>query len=107
MARTSFEKKAQLATYEYRCDIDGAFDVMRPFGTAPATVACTVCGRESQRVFSIPFLPSSATGVMAALDRAEKSRHEPDVVTSLPSAGPRRRAPAARMTPALQRLPRP
>lgn len=96
-----------MATYEYRCDIDGVFDVMRPFGTAPASIACAACGGEARRVFSIPFLPSPARDVIAAIDRSEKSRYEPEVVTSLPATGARRRTPVARMTPALQRLPRP
>ena len=96
-----------MATYEYRCDIDGVFDVMRPLGTAPTSIACAACGREAKRVFSLPFLPSPARELIAAIDRSEKSRYEPDVVTSLPSSGARRRTPVARMTPALQRLPRP
>lgn len=96
-----------MATYEYRCDIDGVFDVIRPLGTAPATIACVACGREARRIFSLPFLPSPAREVIAAIDRAEKSRDEPEVVTSLPSTGARRRTPVAQMTPARQRLPRP
>lgn len=100
-------ERARVATYEYRCDIDGVFDVMRSFGTAPASIACSACGRESRRVYSLPFLPSPAREVIAAIDRSEKSRDEPEVVRSLPSTGARRRTPVAKMTPALQRLPRP
>lgn len=96
-----------MATYEYRCDIDGVFDVMRPLGTAPASIACAACGSEAKRVFSMPFLPSPARELIAAIDRSEKSRYEPEVVTSLPSNGARRRTPMAQMTPARQRLPRP
>jgi hypothetical protein len=43
----------------------------------------------------------------AAIDHAEKSRHEPDVVTSLPSTGARKRTRVLPLTPTLARLPRP
>jgi len=45
--------------------------------------------------------------LVGALDRAEKSRDEPEVVTSLPPSGGRRRQRAAPPNPALSRLPRP
>ncbi len=96
-----------MATYEYRCDQDGVFEVTRPFGTAPETISCAVCGSEARRVFSVPVLFRGSRAVVAAMDRAEKSRDEPEVVTSVPSAGARRRTRMAPMTPALQRLPRP
>jgi putative FmdB family regulatory protein len=96
-----------VATYEYRCDRDGVFDATRPLGTAPESVTCTVCGSEARRVFSMPMLRRGSRALVAAIDHAEKSRDEPDVVTSLPSAGARRRTPVIPLTPTLQRLPRP
>ena len=45
-----------MAIYEYRCERDGAFEVMRPIGTAPASVACPECAGESARVFSNPMV---------------------------------------------------
>jgi putative FmdB family regulatory protein len=100
-----------VATYEYRCEQDGVFEVTRPLGTAPESVTCSVCGSEARRVISIPMLsPSSgsrARALSAAIEHAEKSRDEPDVVTSLPSTGARRRTPVLPLTPTLQRLPRP
>lgn len=97
-----------MAIYEYRCETDGAFDVTRPLGTAPPTAPCPTCGRELRRVFSIAMVKSgSRTAVFSAIERAEKSRHEPEVVTSLPSTGHYRRPRMARMTPQRARLPRP
>lgn len=97
-----------MATYEYRCDKDGVFDVMRPLGTAPETAACPVCGIEARRVISMPMVRcGSRSGWTAAIDRAEKTRHEPEVVTSVPSAGARNRARVLPLTPTLARLPRP
>jgi putative FmdB family regulatory protein len=96
-----------MATYEYRCQQDGVFELIRPLGTAPESVSCTVCSGEARRVFSVPVLFRGSRAVMAAMDHAEKSRDEPEVVTRVPSAGARRPGRMAKMTPKLQRLPRP
>ena len=97
-----------MAIYEYRCDQDGVFEVTRPLGTAPESVTCSVCGSEARRVMSIPMvIGRSRCALVAAIDHAEKSRHEPDVVTSLPSAGAWRRTTVLPLTPTLARLPRP
>jgi putative FmdB family regulatory protein len=96
-----------VATYEYRCDDDGAFDVTRPVGTAPESIRCPVCESEARRIFSKPMLSSLPGALVAAVDRAEKSRTEPEVVTSLPPTGARRRTPVLPLTPTLRRLPRP
>jgi putative FmdB family regulatory protein len=94
-----------MATYEYRCDDDGLFEVGRALGTAPESIACPVCGKGARRVFSTPMLLSLSPAVVAAIDHAEKTRDEPDVVTSLPPR--RKRTPVLPLTPTLQRLPRP
>lgn len=97
-----------MAIYEYRCEDDGAFEVMRPIGTQPASLPCPVCGSEARRAFSKPMLRSSAPReLVAAIDQAERTRHEPDVVTSLPRLPPHKRTPVAPLTPTLRRLPRP
>lgn len=96
-----------MALYEYRCDQDGVFEVTRPLGTAPVSVACSVCGSESRRILSLPMIRSGTrSGWTAAMDRAEKSRYEPEVVSSPPPAiGSRRRT--LPLTPTLRGLPRP
>jgi putative FmdB family regulatory protein len=100
-----------VALYEYRCDRDGVFEVTRPLGTAPESVTCSLCGSEARRVLSMPMLVlsrgSRSRALVAAIDHAEKSRYEPDVVTSLPSTGARGRTRVLPLTPTLQRLPRP
>lgn len=96
-----------MAIYEYRCDDDGAFEMTRPLGTAPESIACPVCGGEARRVFSKPMLSLSPPALVAAIDHAEKSRDEPEVVTSLPGTGARKRTPVLPLTPTLRRLPRP
>lgn len=96
-----------MAVYEYKCDRHGAFDVFRPVGTAPESMACAVCGRDAKRVFSPPMLPHPRQDLVAAIDHAQKSAHEPEVVSSLPSTGRKRTQPMAPLTPSLMRLPRP
>jgi putative FmdB family regulatory protein len=96
-----------MATYEYRCDGHGTFDVTRALGTAPETVGCPRCQGASRRVYSAPMLTSVHPQITAALDHEEKTRHEPDVVTSLPPATHRRPSPLLPLTPTLRRLPRP
>jgi putative FmdB family regulatory protein len=96
-----------MATYEYRCEQDGVFEITRPLGTAPESVTCSVCGNEARRVISMPMVLRGSRAWVAAIDHAEKSRDEPDVVTSLPSTGARRRTPVLPLTPNLRRLPRP
>jgi putative FmdB family regulatory protein len=96
-----------MAIYEYRCEVDGPFDVTLPIGTAPASVACPTCAGEADRVFSNPMVSFAPRALVAALDHEEKTRYEPDVVTALPPRPADKRTPMAPLTPALKRLPRP
>lgn len=97
-----------MAVYEYRCDQDGVFEIMRPLGTAPAAVACPVCNREAPRIVSAPMILSTGRSAWSsAIERAEKTRYEPEVVTSVPAAGAKRRTRVVPLTPTLAGLPRP
>jgi putative FmdB family regulatory protein len=96
-----------VAIYEYRCERDGAFEVTRPIGTAPTSIACPACASEAGRVFSSPMISLAPRALTAALDHEQKTRHEPDVVTSLPPAPAHKRTPVLPLTPTLRRLPRP
>lgn len=97
-----------MAIYEYRCERDGSFEVTWPIGTAPASIACPQCADEADRVFSTPMVSSFAPReLFAALEHEEKTKTDPDVVTSLPPRPKHERTPMAPLTPTLQRLPRP
>jgi putative FmdB family regulatory protein len=97
-----------VTTYEYRCDSDGMLlEVRFRLGTAPESITCERCGGQARRVFSKPMLLSSRRDRVTMLEHAEKTRTDPDVVTSLPSAGARKRTPVLPLTPTLRRLPRP
>jgi putative FmdB family regulatory protein len=95
-------------TYEYRCEPDGVFEVTGPLGTQPESMTCPQCGGEAARVFSAPMLASFAPPALkTAIEHAEQSRDQPEIVSSLPRTGARRRTAMAALTPPLRRLPRP
>jgi putative FmdB family regulatory protein len=97
-----------VAIYDFLCDPHGVFEARLPIGDAPAAHACPVCGAPARRIVSAPMVIGSRRGGWsAAIERAERSRHEPEVVSSVPSAGARPRIRTAPMTPQLARLPRP
>jgi putative FmdB family regulatory protein len=96
-----------MVIYEYRCQHHGVFEVMLPMGAATRWAPCPQCGGEALRALSAPsVMRSSRSAWFGAIEHAEKSRHEPEVVSALPSAGARRNRQVS-MTPALRRLPRP
>ena len=97
-----------MAFYDYRCDDDGVFEIMRPLGTAPGSIACPACGGRATRVFATPMLGTTAPKeLLGAIEHAEKTRTEPDIVTSLPRMPAHKRTPVLPLTPTLARLPRP
>ena len=96
-----------MAIYEYRCEVDGPFDVTLPIGTAPSSIACQACAGEAGRVYSNPMVSFAPRPLVAALEHEEKTRYQPDIVTKLPPTGRKKVTPMARMTPQLAKLPRP
>jgi putative FmdB family regulatory protein len=93
-----------MATYRYRCDACGPFDLVRPIGRALAEEPCAACGGPSRRVFTPPMLSLTPAGLARALGTQEASAHEPRVVGEVP---PARRAPAAPADPRHAFLPKP
>lgn len=97
-----------MVIYEFLCPQHGAFELLLPMGTAGSAVPCPQCGALAARELAAPtVLRSSRSPWRSAIERAEKSRHEPEIVGSVPRAGAPRRIRQAPLTPALQRLPRP
>ena len=75
-------------------------------GAAPADVRCPACGAAAARVFTAPRLSFGSPARRALLERTERTRDEPDVVSTPPQPRPGRRA-GVLGNPALSRLPRP
>lgn len=96
-----------MATYVYRCPADGDFEVRAPMGRATASASCPRCAGDGNRIYTAPQLALADRRRGAVIDATERTRDEPDVVTSLPP----RRSPAGSTTaprdPVLARLPRP
>ncbi len=67
--------------YAFSCATCGPFDVLRGAADAGAPAACPACGAVARRVFTPPGLALLAKPLRGALEREEKSAHEPDVVT--------------------------
>lgn len=97
-----------MAIYEYECEAHGRFEALRAMGLAAEPMTCPQCDAPAVRVMSAPRIVTRGHGAWtAALDHADKSRHAPEVVTSLPRAGMVRQPTAGRLTPAMRHLPRP
>ena len=96
-----------MAVYVYRCLQHGPFDITRAMGAATESMPCPSCGLPAPRVFTAPRLSLGSPVRRALIDRTERTRDEPDVVSAPPPRpGPGRRADVTR-NPALSRLPRP
>lgn len=94
--------------YDYQCDEHDRFEQRQPMRLSGEAVACPQCGAASRRLVSAPRIVTRGHGAwMAAIDHADKSRYEPEVVTRLPSTGLRSSRPVLPMTPQLAGLPRP
>lgn len=95
-----------MPTYLYRCAVDGPFETTRPMRDAAPAWPCPHCGADAVRIWTAPRLGLASRSRMAVIDHAERSRTEPQVVSSVPGRS-RHHLPTAPANPALQRLPRP
>jgi len=92
-----------MPVYEYRCPRCGPFEVGQAMGTAAPSRPCAACGADATRRYSPPNVNRTPAALAAALVQAEKSRDEPEVVTSIPGRGAPRSTPQG---PRLRHLPR-
>jgi hypothetical protein len=75
-------------------------------GAATTAVSCPVCGAAAARVFTAPLVSLGSPVRRALIERTERTREQPDVVSAPPTGPGARRADVTR-NPALSRLPRP
>lgn len=94
--------------YAFRCPAGTEFDRTYPMSEVPAAVACPECGASARRRMSAPRLSVAGSAAYRLMDSTAATAHEPQVVSSLPGAGPGPRG-GARVThhPLHQKLPRP
>jgi putative FmdB family regulatory protein len=68
-----------MPVYEFLCGGCGPFEQRRSFSEAGDPPPCPSCGGEARRVYSMPHTRKMPTALSGAMDRAEKSVHEPEV----------------------------
>jgi putative FmdB family regulatory protein len=69
-----------MPNYDFVCEDCGPFEQRRPLAEAGDPMACPSCGGESRRVYVMPNTRSVPAALSGAMDRADKSAHEPEVV---------------------------
>lgn len=65
--------------YEFLCEECGPFEERRSFEEANSVAICPGCGTTARRVYSMPNLKTTPAALSNAMNRAEKSAHEPEV----------------------------
>ena len=66
--------------YEFLCEDCGPFEERRPFEEAGNPAVCPGCESAARRVYSMPNLKAMPAALSNAMNRAEKSAHEPEIV---------------------------
>ena len=94
-----------MPSYSYRCAEGCRFDAIHPMADVPGEMACRECGANARRAVTAPHLSRSGGAAYGLIDGAQRSAHEPEVVSSLPSSGSRRVQPVTR-NPLHAKLPR-
>jgi putative FmdB family regulatory protein len=68
--------------YAFECESCGPFELYRPVAQAGVPATCPACSAGARRRFTAPGLALLAAPLRRALDREEKSAHEPDVTSA-------------------------
>ncbi len=66
--------------YEFLCQECGPFEERRSLEEPREEASCHECSAEAGRVYSVPGIKRMNAGLSRAMDRAEKSAHEPETV---------------------------
>ena len=67
--------------YEFRCEHCGPFECWRPLVEASVPMICPQCQTVARRVYTAPGLVKTPPALAQAMYRAEKSAHEPEVIS--------------------------
>jgi putative FmdB family regulatory protein len=68
-----------MPVYEFVCESCGSFETRRTFEEAGDPIPCPTCGTVARRIYSVPGIIRTPTALSNAINRAEKSAHEPEV----------------------------
>lgn len=94
-----------MPSYSFRCEEGCQYDALFSMTEVPSEMACRACGGLARRAITAPHLSAAGSSAYGLIDSAARSAHEPAVVSSLPTAGPRRSQPVTR-NPLHAKLPR-
>lgn len=92
--------------YEFRCPHCGVFEAMHHMSEVPGSRTCRNCSETAVRVFSPIGLSALASDRAKAIGDAERSAHEPEIVTRVPNH-PGGSQPRTTQDPRHLNLPRP
>lgn len=73
--------------YEYECQAHGVFESMGEMARARADGSCPECAESCPRILSVPRISGLSKQTRVALERNEKSQHEPRVATRSANRG--------------------
>jgi len=68
-----------MPVYEYECQVHGVFETFKPLAEYTAPASCPTCETPSARIMSVPRVSGMAKSTRIALERNERSRHEPRI----------------------------
>jgi putative FmdB family regulatory protein len=66
--------------YEFLCRECGPFEQQGSLAEAGGSMRCPSCGEEARRTYTMPATKKMSAALSNAMNRVEKSTHEPDVV---------------------------
>lgn len=69
-----------MPVYDFVCEDCGPFEQRRSFAEADDPMVCPSCEGKVRRIYSVPYTKRMPTALLGAMDRAEKSAHEPELV---------------------------
>jgi putative FmdB family regulatory protein len=73
------ERRQEVPVYDFLCRDCGPFEQRRSFAEAGEPMVCPSCGGQARRVYSMPNTKRMPGALSSAMDRVEKSAHEPEV----------------------------
>ena len=77
--------------YEFLCEDCGPLEQQRPLAESSEPMSCPSCGLAARRIYHMPATRKIPAALSEAMNRTEKSAHEPEVVGQ-PSGGTKYRA---------------
>ncbi|WP_442903924.1 FmdB family zinc ribbon protein [Gulosibacter sp. GYB002] len=100
------DEGVRMPLYEFKCPERHVSVALMPISTATRERECPDCGATAHRRISAPTVFTANRAAVAAIDATERSAHEPQLVSGLPTSGAKS---PTRVThdPAHRGLPRP